>query len=130
MLATLSRRVNGKLRQKPFGLSDVTLKKSSVPDRKRHKFDENEFTIKTVSPPQYAPVRLRTPSMAQAANLSNEKIRKNLILESYLLREQRSQHYTAIARMSTKPGGAYGRLSPPGAATSELQPGDFIGFSE
>lgn len=127
MLSTACRRVNGKLRQKPFGIEDMVIKTDRAPRSRFHK--PRNLNLYNSQPVLYAP---SYSSDKMKRKTSNTGIRKNQEMEQKLLLDGIQMDVNSISTLATKQDGAYGR---PIRLSREMEKngqkfmgGDFVAF--
>lgn len=141
MLATASRGVNGRLRQKPFGevssgIGNVVLKKDKAPFKKRAK-PTVTYSLKNSPPVLFTPLKNADLSEGNGfkykvnrkpvAATSRVRIKKNHRVELKTLNEDLRPIREAIAALAFRPEGTFGRPQEGNAKTyQDLREGDFV----
>lgn len=138
MLATASRSVNGRLRQQPFGMGAVLIRKDQAPFKKKEK--TKNYNFKNSEPPLYQPLgKISTTVRQSNQGLRNVKfvnkptsgvrIKKNHNIELRTIHEELRPLREKLDALTTRPGGSYGE-SRKGTTKSaqDLQEGDLVVF--
>jgi Flp pilus assembly protein CpaB len=127
MLATSCRRVNGRLRQKTFGVADMVIARDLAPRNKKDAKIKKVYEKKDTRPVLYAPLDLGSGQQL----ISNSRIKQNQQIEAQIVAVDLAKESKHLEDLTHRDGGPLETASPSRLvetrrAGSDVLPGDYV----